>query len=123
LEVWAEIGRDPGSANVDLMIPVAGEPALQADKDGWVEWLSNGWHLVGTPEFTATDSSRGRTDSQGEQYHVIGCYRHQNSNLVDAQGELVYTDLHAELLMDYLVLLKASGQYYVVQKTILETSC
>jgi hypothetical protein len=123
LKVWAEIGRDPGGTDWSLMTPVAMEPALQGDKDGWAEWVAEGWHVEGTPEFEATDSSLGLTDSDGKQYHVVGCMRLRGFDVVDSDGESVYPDANEETLFSYQVLLKPSGQYFVMKDLILEASC
>ena len=117
LEVWTDIGHDPLNNNRTQIMDVATGQVTNDNFTQWDRWIQNGWHLTGGPSFTPEWVNTGAKDSQGQRYHVRGCYSIEEAQLVDAQGKPATNPSRTRTLTTYDVLHLTNGRYLIIKDT------
>jgi len=123
LRVWTEVSENLQTADWGVIRDVAGDPAANNTLLQWGDWAEKGWHIVGGPTFTPDFVTTGALDSQGQRYHVHGCYAIENSYLVDQSGDPVNSNGNQRGPSMYLVLHGTSGTYHVLEDNAEEGTC
>jgi len=123
LSVWTEVTQALPDADLSRIREVASDPAANHALSQWAQWGQQGWHLVGAPAFTPDFVTLGMLDSQGQRYHVYGCYVITGAYLSDAQGNQVGDRGVDRGPSMYLVLRTSSDRYLVLEDNSEEGTC
>jgi len=124
LQLWAYLGQNIGSVDLNQIRDVAWDPEGNNDLLVWGNWADHGWHLVGAPEFTPQSVIPGVIDRQGQSYDVYGCFVITNSYVSDSAGNSVGDDGRQERgISRYRVLHTATDQYYVTDSSMESGTC
>jgi len=118
LQLWAYLGQNIGSVDLNQISDIAWDPEGNNDLLMWGNWADQGWHLVGAPEFTPQTVVPGVIDSQGQSYDVYGCFDITNSYIADASGNPVNDDGRKDRTLGrYRVLNTVDDQYFVTENS------
>ena len=123
LQVWTDIGQNLDDADWTTILEVAGDPAANDAQLLWAQWAGNGWHLVGGPSFIPDQVTQGALDSQGQRYHVHGCYIITGGYLADEAGDPVGNRGVDRGPSEYLVLNLNGSKYLVLEDTAEDGTC
>jgi len=124
LEMWASIGQNLGYVDINQIREVSTDPESNHDVLMWANWMTQGWHLVGAPEFTPQSVIPGFTDFQGQRYDVYGCFVITNSYISDNDGNSVGDEGRQERgISRYRVLHTVSDENYVAESSTEDGTC
>jgi hypothetical protein len=125
LEKWTYLAQNLQTPGVDLneIWEVADKELATETLLVWVQWVQNGWHLVGGPVFTASSVTPGMRNEEGSRYHVYGCYSIEDSYLADSDGNQVGARGDDRNPVYYTVLQLSSGGHLVLGDTSREGTC
>ena len=124
LAKWAYIGQNLGSVDINQIWEVSTDPESNHDLLMWANWMTQGWHLVGAPEFTPQTVVPGFVDFQGQRYDVYGCYVITDSYISDVNGNSVSDEGRQERGVGrYRVLHTVEDQYFVTESSTEDETC
>jgi len=124
LQLWAYLGQNVGSVDLNQIREVAYDPEGNDDLLMWANWVDQGWHLVGSPEFTPQTVVAGAIDYQGQRYDVYGCFIISNSYISDSAGNSVGDEGRQERgISRYRVLHTVNNEYYVTESSMEDGTC
>ena len=122
LDVTTEIGQNLETANWSRVFEVANEAVADDAWTNWMDWLSDGLHLVGSPVITVDSVVLGYFDNESRQYHVNVCFDRTNAHLFDSIGNQI-EGVSGRFPVDFTVLVSVTGQDLVIGDKRMEGTC
>jgi hypothetical protein len=122
-KVLDRVAQDLDNTDWEEVWDVADGEASTGMLEAWSTWQANGWHQVGSTDFVVDRVSKSITDNRGQRYRVRGCYRANGSYLANAAGERAVPGAREEGEAEYLVLLATSGEFWVVDTSLVGDTC
>jgi len=124
LEMWSYIGQNILEADWMDILQVAVPPESELNQETWTNWLTQGWHLEGSPIFIVSRVEIGVLNSSGQWYYVHGCYVIEESYISDKDGKSVGDEGRQERGLGYYKVFRVeSGAYYVGESHSVEGTC
>ncbi|MDR0283427.1 MAG: hypothetical protein LBI33_00830 [Propionibacteriaceae bacterium] len=122
MRVWDDIAQNLGTADINRIHEVAGDPLASDEVVTLSQWESKGLRLVGSPTFRVDHVERGVQDYQGTIYRVGGCYS-VNANLVDEAGGVIGGSRKEPGTVVFTVLHLTTGRYMVTDNAGKDVLC